>query len=430
MTKYYQLFLPALILGLGWAIRGHFGHEWGASWAGAMGALAVVLVFNRKDWSSRAPALAGLGAIGWAVGGMMSYGVVIGYCRGTDFLNVAYGYAMLAVIGGLYGFLGGGMLGLGLETTDEKKPDWAALIAQMVAGGWLFWGFLIYQLEWFMTPPRSELWAACLGAAVALAWYLYRVNFHKALRVAVYSALGAGFGFAFGNFIQTLGTASGVAYNWWNVMEFTLGFCGGVGMAYAVRTIRWPETAKPSRSANWLALFFIFVFIPLTNFITTFEVEKLKRLAESLNQAEVSSFIATQWTLGLLIALLFAVSTAVLWRRYEHQPDKTSSFIVPFLTFGISLYYLLFGYLVKGFFYRPFSFAHSDTLYVPVLLIAAGWWRLQGRSNVVMELEPANNGLSWKKGAILLAGLLIVILVITAISTNAHDGLNGMHERF
>jgi hypothetical protein len=430
MNRYYRILLPALLLGLGWAIRGHFGHEWGASWAGAMGALAVVLVFNRKDWTGRAPVLASLGAIGWAVGGMMSYGVVIGYCRGTDFFNVAYGYAMLAVIGGLYGFLGGGMLGLGLETTGDKKPDWASLIAQMVAGGWLFWGFLIYQLEWFMTPPRSELWAACLGAAAALAWYLYREGFHRALRVAVYAALGASFGFAFGNFIQTLGAASGIAYNWWNVMEFSLGFCGGLGMAYAVRTTSWPEAIKPSGSANWPALTFIFLAIPLTNFITTFEIEKLNRLAESLNRGDVSNFVTAQRMLGLLIILLFATAAAVLWRRYERRPEKGAVTILPALTFGISLYYLLFGYLVKGFFYRPFSFAHSDTLYVPVLLIAAGWWRLWGRSNVVMELEPANGGLSWKKGAVLLAALWIVILVITAISINAHEGLNGMHERF
>ena len=170
MTKKYLLLFTALALGLGWAIRGHFGHEWGAAWAGAMGALAIILAFGRHDWVRNAPTLAALGGIGWAIGGIMSYGIVIGYCRGNDFLNVAYGYSMLAVIGGLYGFLGGGFFGLGLESTDDKKPNWAALIAQMVAGAYLAWGFLIYQLEWFMTPPRSELWAACLGAAAALAW--------------------------------------------------------------------------------------------------------------------------------------------------------------------------------------------------------------------------------------------------------------------
>ena len=117
----------ALTLGLAWAMRGHFGHEWGAAWAGAMGVMAVLLVSNRKDWADRAPTLVSLGALGWGVGGMMSYGIVIGYCRSLSFGNSLYGYAMLAVIGALYGFIGGGFFGLGLESSEEKKPKWANL---------------------------------------------------------------------------------------------------------------------------------------------------------------------------------------------------------------------------------------------------------------------------------------------------------------
>ena len=196
MSKISSMLFVALILGLGWAIRGHFGHEWGASWAGGMAGLAVLVLAKRKDWAKRMPVLTALSGIGWAVGGMMSYGIVIGYCRGNDFGNVLYGYTMLAVIGGLYGFIGGGMFGLGLESTEDKKPRWASLITEMVAGAWIVWGFIIYQLEWFMTPPRSELWAACLGAAAALAWYLYREDFHRSLRVAIYTMLGGGIGFS------------------------------------------------------------------------------------------------------------------------------------------------------------------------------------------------------------------------------------------
>lgn len=425
MKKIYFLLLPALILGLGWAIRGHFGHEWGASWAGAMGALAIVLVARRADWTRNAPKLAALGAAGWAVGGMMSYGRVIGYCRGTDFWNVAYGFAMLAVIGALYGFIGGGFLGLGLETGERKKPEWAALITQMVAGAWLFWGFLIYQLEWFMTPPRSELWAACLGAAVALAWYLYRKGFHRALRVAGYAALGAGFGFAFGNFIQVLGSAGGLTYNWWNVMEFTLGFCGGLGMAYAVRTRAWPENAPPSRSGNWLALLFVFLFIPFINFVNAFELEKLTRLAEQVGVEDAAAFVTAQRTWGWLVMAVFAIATAVFWRRNR----RGGRYVAPFLLFSISLYYLLFGYLVKGFFHRPYSFGSSDTLYAPILLIVAFLWFSQKERT---EAWPGRQGKkeNWRQWSILLGILLLVILLIAAIAIQVHDGLGGMHERF
>ena len=67
----------ALILGLTWAVRGHFGHEWGAAWAGATGALAVLVASGRIDWFRRLPSLTALGALGWGAGGMMSYGIVI-----------------------------------------------------------------------------------------------------------------------------------------------------------------------------------------------------------------------------------------------------------------------------------------------------------------------------------------------------------------
>jgi hypothetical protein len=174
MSKRSILLFVALTLGLGWAIRGHFGHEHGAAWAGALGVTALIIVSRRHDWLKRLPAIVAIGGIGWGVGGMMSYGRIIGYTKGTEFGNVLYGLTMLAVVGGLYGFIGGGFTGLALESKQEKRPDWARLVVEMAVGGFLAWGWFIYQLEWFMTPPRSELWAACLGGSIALLWFAYR----------------------------------------------------------------------------------------------------------------------------------------------------------------------------------------------------------------------------------------------------------------
>jgi len=85
---------------------------------------------QRQDWWNKIPVIALLGGLGWAAGGMMSYGLVVGYGRGSDFINVMYGLTMLAVIGGLYGFIGGGFLGLELESTREKNPAWATLLTE------------------------------------------------------------------------------------------------------------------------------------------------------------------------------------------------------------------------------------------------------------------------------------------------------------
>jgi hypothetical protein len=427
MSKITSMLFVALILGLGWAIRGHFGHEWGASWAGGMAGLAVLAVAKRKDWAKRLPVLTALSAIGWAVGGMMSYGIVIGYCRGNDFGNVLYGYMMLAVIGGLYGFIGGGMFGLGLETTEGKKPHWASLITEMAIGAWIVWGLIIYQLEWFMTPPRSELWAACLGAAAALAWYLYREGFYLSLRVAIYAMLGAGFGFSFGNFIHTMGAISGIIYNWWNVMEFTLGFCGGLGLAYAVVTREWPETVKPSKTANWIAVLFVVFAIPLTNLIEAFHVEWMVNLGKSLKMTNPEVFASDQTLLGAVILGIFLIFSIIIWMRAEKGRLDYLNLFIPLSLFAYSMYYTIYGFIVKGFFYRIPN--DSDALYIPILLTTFILWFINRKRNVSLSLVDVGEE-STKKWLLITGGVILMFIIITLISISTHNGLPGFHERF
>ncbi|MEZ4901434.1 MAG: hypothetical protein R2822_06575 [Spirosomataceae bacterium] len=71
------------------------------------------------------------------------------------------------------------------------------------------------------------MWAACFGSAVALTWYLVRHKQFSALRVAVFTGLGGAFGFAFGNVLQVLGNVTDIKFNFWNVMEYSLGFLVG-----------------------------------------------------------------------------------------------------------------------------------------------------------------------------------------------------------
>lgn len=124
----------ALSVATAWAIRGQFGHEQGAAWAGAIGGLALVVVSKRKDWYTKTVLIALASAIGWDAGGMISYGAVVGYGKADHFINVLYGLGMLFVIGPLFGLLGGGLLGLVLEATKKNKVNWGTLVSEMVAG--------------------------------------------------------------------------------------------------------------------------------------------------------------------------------------------------------------------------------------------------------------------------------------------------------
>jgi hypothetical protein len=122
----FNLIIAGMTLGTTWAIRGQFGHEQGAAWAGAVGAIVILLIANRQDWYNKLFKVTLAAAIGWGIGGMMSYGRVVGYGRGTDFINVYYGLLMLFVIGGLYGFLGGGLFGLTLSDSQKNRVKVAA----------------------------------------------------------------------------------------------------------------------------------------------------------------------------------------------------------------------------------------------------------------------------------------------------------------
>lgn len=121
INQLLSILVVAMSFGTAWAVRGQFGHEQGAAWAASIGGLSLILVSQRKDWYQRALSASLASAVGWGMGGMISYGKIVGYGRSDDFVNAAYGLLMLFIIGGLYGLIGGGLTGLTLESSGEKK---------------------------------------------------------------------------------------------------------------------------------------------------------------------------------------------------------------------------------------------------------------------------------------------------------------------
>lgn len=429
MKRGTALVFVGLVLGLGWAIRGHFGHEHGAAWAGALAGLAVIVAAKRGDWTLRLPTLATLAAIGWGVGGMMSYGRIVGYGRGTDFGNVLYGLAMLGVVGGLYGYIGGGLFGLGLESRSNNKPKWPSVLTEMTVGGLLAWYVLIAQFEWFMTPPRSELWAACLGASVALAWYLYRNDYKRSLRVAAYAALGAGFGFAFGNFLQVMGNLTNINLNWWNVMEFSLGFCGGLGMAYGVFSREWPQSLSPSKISNGLAIVFLLVALPIVNIIQAFHVGRFERAAEYLGIQNVAAFAHLQTIFAYIATVIFAALGLLLYRRYARTAGEMLRPFAPAMLFLYAIYYMVFGHIVKLVFYASPRFPIEHVLYWIVLIVVFCMWFVFRNTSNDRTFAPGPPE-TWPRWLKIIVALLVILIVLTLIAINSHGDMPGAHERF
>ncbi len=415
------IIIVAISFATAWAVRGQFGHEQGAAWAAAIGGLALVLVSNRPDWYKRTLSVTLASAVGWGMGGMISYGQVVGYGRADNFPNAAYGLLMLFVIGGLFGLIGGGLTGLSLESTSNKKVNWARLMTEMVAGAVITYGFLIMQLEILMTPPRSEAWAFCLGAGLAMVWYMARNGFHSSLRVAFFTMIGGGFGFAFGNFLQVTGNILEINFNMWNVMEYSIGFFGGAALAYSVFTSNWPLLSEqPKNWENRVAFLIVFLLIP---FIVYNESLSIGKLTERLGNSGIDVRTATISSITAL--LLIALSGLFYFFKVERAGFNFSKKAVqPGYVILFSVYVAV-SFLVTGFFGAQIHSNHI--LYVINILIAIGLLYRVGNPFITTdETVPTVTSKHW----LMLGFVLLTIVLLALLLVNIHGDLGGSHNRF
>ncbi len=414
------ILIMAMTLGTAWAIRGQFGHEPGAAWAGGIGGLALVLVSKRKDWYAKIYSIAMASAVGWGAGGMMSYGIVVGYGRSSSLPDAFYGLLMLFVIGGLYGILGGGLVGLSLDSTKEKRVNWGCLLSEMVAGGLIGYYLLIVQFEWLMTPPRSEAWALCFGAGMALLWHMARNNFKSPIRVALFSAIGAGFGFAFGNFLQTFGTSLEIQFNMWNVMEYSIGFFGGIGMAYGVFSSKWPgESRIPERWESRISMLIVFVIIPFIILIDAMGYNTLMERIKDLINPETTAMLSALFS-------IFVIFSVAIIGYYKFSKSRTGferkDILVLFIVYLTA--YILISYVVSGVFAGRFPSNHQ--LYVVNFVVIL--WLMKKQFTPFfgnpVSVMPVNR---W---FLFLIGIVIIIMFLALISVNTHGVMSGAHERF
>jgi len=419
-NRWISILIIGMTLGTAWAVRGQFGHEQGAACAGSIGAMGLVLVSQRRDWYQKIFSVALASAVGWGAGGMISYGMVVGYGRSDNFPNTFYGLSMLFVIGGLFGLIGGGLTGLALESSDENKVKWGNLIAEMTAGGLIVYYLLVEQLGLLMTPPRSEAWAVCLGAGLAMIWYMARNNFQSSVNVAIYTALGAGFGFAFGNFLQTVGNVLEINFNMWNVMEYSIGFFGGVALACSIFTSKWPEVSEqPEKWESRSAFILLCIFLPLIIFRENFQYSQLLERIGDKPFAENGARLGSLFAIVVLIVL-----PVVCWLKVEKtkfsftRSNAWHIFVVYFLL------YIVISYVVTGAFAGILLLNHH--LYVLNLIIIL---YLSGIQPNPFSINPVSVT-RFKAWSIYFGAILIMIVTISFLSIIIHREMSGAQNRF
>lgn len=203
-------FLVGVSLSIGWGIRGNFGHEYGAAFAGCLAALTACLLSGRADWRSRVLHFGFLGAIGWGFGGSISYMQVISATESGHLASQWYGYIALFYIGFLWAGLGGAGTALaavgdikllnritkpiawlfvvwfGLDLIEDPIANWL----QSGVGFDHTWSRHKSPLYWFDADYLPAFFAL-LAAGLYDLWERKEKN---AVWLLVYLAIGAGLG--------------------------------------------------------------------------------------------------------------------------------------------------------------------------------------------------------------------------------------------
>ncbi|MAR35633.1 MAG: hypothetical protein CMG19_02315 [Candidatus Marinimicrobia bacterium] len=249
----------ALAGGMGWGIRGQYGHETGAMLAGLLVALVVVYFFAYQFSSIDAAKAVALATVAIGFGGSMTYGQTLGLTQDPPLIgNIAalrWGLIGTFIKGSIWiGFFG---LFLGLGLGGKKYSPIEIILILFVSVFFLYLGiyilnepfdpenkklpFIYFSDDWYWEPgenlkPRREQWG---GLALALSFLLFYISILKkdilARNMTVWGMFAGGLGFTLGQCVQAYhawnanviknGFLSSIYpyINWWNMMEITFG---------------------------------------------------------------------------------------------------------------------------------------------------------------------------------------------------------------
>ena len=221
------MLLGAMAGGLGWGIRGQYGHETGAMIAGLLVSLVLVLMFRPSASSLLVARAVGFCTAAIGFGGAMTYGQTVGLTQNAGVVGnwAALGWGMLGL--GLKGALwigfAGAFLGMGLSGVRYRSWEMAmvlgGLLILMLAGMWVLnlpfdpttraLPRVYFSSNWHWYPlageelkPRREFWGGFLFALAGLILYLGWFRRDRLARnMALWGCLG-GLGFPIGQSLQ------------------------------------------------------------------------------------------------------------------------------------------------------------------------------------------------------------------------------------
>jgi predicted secreted protein len=353
-----SLFVASAV-GLGWGIRGDFGHSLGAMAPGATLGLAFAYVAGQRSTMKWMPILAGLGAFFMSLGGMMSYGVLHGYAQADTLLNYGYGFLTLLLQGGAWGGFAGAALGLVLESRRLTVGEVISAAATSFGTGWIVYYVVVEFLGFHINPPRSDLSINFIGQMAGLsAWMIFNKRW-TGLRGQALGFMGFGLGMALGRLAANAIQHAPFTINHWNVMEVSCGFIGGLVFAFGMlgqKLDELPDEPGWPGVGAW-SIFYVMGFIPWLHRLTRIRPEKkleewtaslMKFGVEEVDRAQTLAELTLSGVDGLCaLGFVAAIFWFVLWKRNQ---ERWCAY--PVLMF--SLLMLLFQNLTSLYFWETF----------------------------------------------------------------------------
>jgi len=259
--------LAAMAGGMGWGIRGQYGHESGAMIAGLLVGFTLVLLFLPRVTSLQAARSVALIAVGISFGGSMTYGQTVGLTHDAPLVGhwdaLRWGLLGLFMKGGIWIAFAGLFFGMGLSGKQYRPLEMTGLLLAMVVllllGMWTVNGpfdpqnhrlpRIYFSDHWHWEPgsdlkPRPECWGGLLFALASLTAYVHWIRRDRLARnMAITGFLAGGLGFSLGQCVQAFHAwnphlfQSGLLgklephMNWWNMMEISFGMIFGGGLA-------------------------------------------------------------------------------------------------------------------------------------------------------------------------------------------------------
>ncbi|MDX9976011.1 MAG: hypothetical protein RBU21_23735 [FCB group bacterium] len=352
--------LVALAVGLGWGIRGDFGHLLGAAYPGAALALAFAYVTGQDCMFRRMPILAALGAIGISLGGSMSYGILHGYAQSDTFINYAYGFFTLFLQGGTWGLFGCALIGLSLEKQPLRWTEWLTGIAVCILSGAVFRFLVVSVLGFHVNPPRGDGSIAFTGAAIGVFAWLAWARKRSGLKAAVLGMVGFGLGMSAGRLLGNIANVAQInnvmpfTINHWNVMECSVGIIGGFVFAWGMLGRDFPAPVENTRFKvlSGLSIVYVLFLIPLLHRLTRVHDKRIgewtKRIAEFGHANPDGAVNSTLTLMTVVLGFAFVGTCVWLWLHYTNKSERAW---VPVL--WLSLTMVLFQNLFALFPYYP-----------------------------------------------------------------------------